>query len=59
MYDWKKSSHSSGGDNCVEVMRDMDGNTAVRHSKDGVHTLLFTGNEWDAFLAGVKDGEFN
>lgn len=58
---WRKSSYSSGnGGNCVEVADLPDGGRAVRHSKhpDG-GVLLFTKAEWDAFLAGTRNGEFD
>jgi len=44
---------------CVEIKRGSDG-ILVRDSKDkGGPTLRFTHNEWDAFLAGAKGGEFD
>lgn len=55
--EWRKSSHS-GNNGCVEVATVGD-RVAVRDSKDpegGV--LVFTAREWRAFLAGVRDGEF-
>lgn len=56
---FQKSSYSNA--DCVEaMMRDEDGAVLVRHSQqpDGaVHT--FTAAEWRAFIAGVKDGEFD
>ena len=58
---WRKSSFSSGsGGNCVEVAELPDGGRAVRHSKnsDGP-TIAYTAAEWDAFLEGVKAGEFD
>lgn len=61
MLRWRKSSYSGNqGGNCVEVAELPDGGTAVRDSKnpDGP-TLHFTPSEWDAFTAGVKDGEFD
>jgi hypothetical protein len=56
---WFKSSHSSGGDNCVEVKHTERG-VLVRHSKhtDGP-TIGFSPDEWSAFLSGVKAGEFD
>jgi Domain of unknown function (DUF397) len=55
---WRTSSYSSGG-NCVEVAIDVD-QVAVRGSKDRAGpTLVFTAQEWVAFLAGVRDGEFD
>jgi hypothetical protein len=58
---WRKSSRSGGqGGNCVEVATLADGGTAVRDSKDpDGPKLLFTASEWDAFLGGAKDGEFD
>jgi hypothetical protein len=58
---WRKSSYSNGsGGNCVEVARNLPGIVAVRDSKnrDG-GTLVFTPDEWQAFTAGVQDGEFS
>jgi hypothetical protein len=55
---WKKSSHSQSG-SCVEVAF-VDGAIAVRDSRDrGGPTLIYTPAEWEAFLGGVKDGEFD
>ncbi|MGH3713259.1 MAG: DUF397 domain-containing protein [Micromonosporaceae bacterium] len=58
---WKKSSRSgSGGDNCVEVSFAPDGTVGVRHSKQPDDALLvFTPDEWAAFITGVKDDEFD
>lgn len=57
---WVKSTRSSGNcDNCVEVAF-VDGAVAVRDSKDRQGpALIYTREEWDAFLGGVKDGEFD
>ena len=55
---WRKSSHSSDGA-CVEVAA-VPGQIMVRDSKDSDGAFLtFTANEWSAFIAGVKDGEFD
>ncbi len=58
---WRKSSHSSGnGGNCVEVAKLPDGGRAVRHSRHpDSEVLWFTAAEWNAFLAGARDGEFD
>lgn len=57
---WRKSSRSDGGDNCVEVALSSDGSVGVRDSKDPEGpVLVFTPAEWDAFTGGVRDGEFD
>ena len=55
---WRKSSYSNPSGNCVEAALMADG-VAVRNSRfpDGP-ALVFTGAEWDAFLCGVKGGDF-
>lgn len=57
---WVKSARSSGNcDNCVEVAF-VDTAIAVRDSKDPHGpVLIYTRAEWDAFVGGVKDGEFD
>lgn len=54
---WRKSSRS-GANGCVEVALDP-AEVAVRDSKhrDGP-VLRFDAHEWEAFLAGVRNGEF-
>lgn len=57
---WFKSSRSSGGQDCVEVAFLEAGHVGVRDSKDPTGpALVFTPSEWDAFTAGMADGEFN
>jgi hypothetical protein len=54
---WRTSARS-GGNGCVEVGL-VDGQIAVRDSKDRRGpVLLFTAHEWEAFLGGARDGEF-
>lgn len=49
---------SYGG--CVEVGRSDDGTVLVRDTKDRTQSALkFTDEEWIAFVAGVKAGEFD
>ncbi|MFI7603245.1 DUF397 domain-containing protein [Actinoplanes sp. NPDC049681] len=59
--EWHKSSRSSGnGGDCVEVAHNLPNLVAVRDSKaPDDPALLFTPNEWRAFVAGVKAGEFD
>ncbi|MEV4124907.1 DUF397 domain-containing protein [Nocardia sp. NPDC049707] len=57
---WFKSSRSGGGKECVEVAHLDGGMVGVRDSKNPTGpALVFTPGEWDAFTAGVNDGEFN
>ncbi|MCP2327143.1 hypothetical protein HDA40_005650 [Hamadaea flava] len=57
---WRKSARSSpSGDNCVEIAF-VPAGVAVRDSKNpGGGALLFTEQEWAAFVAGTKAGEFD
>jgi Domain of unknown function (DUF397) len=57
---WHKSTYSSADGACVEVANNLPGIIAVRDSKvkDGP-ALIYTPKEWEAFIAGVKDGEFD
>ena len=57
---WRKSTFSgANGGGCVEVA-DHDGMIVVRDTKDRAQeALTFTDEEWVAFVAGVKAGEFD
>lgn len=57
---WRKSSWSGdNGGQCVEVAVTSEA-IGVRDSKDPAGPrLVFTPAEWDAFLAGVRAGEFD
>jgi hypothetical protein len=56
---WRKSSYSESG-NCVEVASLPNNNLAVRDSKDkSGPNLVFTPAEWQAFVRGVRDGQFD
>jgi Domain of unknown function (DUF397) len=69
---WRKASYSGdNGGTCVEVTATRDATAAphkaaedllylMRDSKDPAGPrLAFTAAEWDAFIRGVKDGEFD
>lgn len=64
---WVKSTFSGNGDCCVEVSLDPT-EILVRDSKfrrdssndpDAQPILAYTQDEWKAFVAGVKAGEFD
>jgi hypothetical protein len=56
--EWRKSS-LSGANGCVEVGL-VDGKVAVRSSNDRSGPMVvFTSLEWEAFLGGVRKGEFD
>ncbi|MEU0567569.1 DUF397 domain-containing protein [Nonomuraea sp. NPDC005983] len=58
---WRKSTRSGpDGGNCVEVAELSGGRRGVHDSKNPAGpALIFTPGEWDAFIGGVKDGEFD
>jgi hypothetical protein len=57
---WIKSSLSFSNSNCVEVASLPEKEIGVRDSKDVDGPFLrFTPDEWDAFLGGVRNGEFD
>lgn len=69
---WHKSSRSANGSDCVEVAIAEVGQAGVEHKAEAERlylvrdskgpvgpVLAFTPSEWDAFIGGVKDGEFD
>ena len=57
---WIKSSLSFANGNCVEVSDQPDCTIGVRNSRDSEGPVLrFTPEEWQAFLGGVRNGEFD
>jgi hypothetical protein len=57
---WKKSSLSAYNGNCVEVAGLTNDWIRVRDSKHPRGAVLnFTPAEWDAFVGGVRNGEFD
>jgi hypothetical protein len=56
---WFKSSASASGA-CVEVAHLPGGGVALRDSKDRAKAPhVYTRREWQAFLTGAKNGEFD
>jgi hypothetical protein len=57
---WRKSSASNPSGNCVELAALADGTVAVRNSRHPAGpALVYTRAEVAAFLAGVRNGEFD
>jgi hypothetical protein len=60
---WRTSSFSGSGgasSGCVEVAPLPHGGIAVRDTKDRTRTAhLHSTPAWQAFLAGIRAGEFN
>lgn len=58
---WTKSFASEpNGGNCVEVNIGSDGLVGVRDTKLAKSPVfVFDAGEWEAFLAGVKAGQFD
>jgi hypothetical protein len=56
---WRKSSYSGGGNQCVEVAQ-ISTVVAVRDSKNpsGGH-LTFSAAGWKAFLGNAKQGSYD
>jgi hypothetical protein len=58
--EWRKSTRSGSSGDCVEVADNLPGVVAVRDSKNPTGpALVFTPDEWAAFIGGVRDGEFD
>jgi hypothetical protein len=58
---WRKSSFSFWNGNCLEIGRIRPDRIGVRDAKDKGRgpVLVFTDAEWNAFIAGAKEGQFS
>lgn len=57
---WFKSSHSGGGEECVEVAFIERGIVGVRDSKNpSGPALVFSSGEWSKFTAGLAREQFD
>ena len=56
----QKSGRSNPSGNCVECAALPDGSVAMRNSRDPEGAaLIYTPAEIEAFLGGVRDGDFD
>ncbi|MEU8570179.1 DUF397 domain-containing protein [Streptomyces pathocidini] len=60
-HEWRKSSFSGadGQGDCLEVTAGEDGLIYIRESDDPDVVAVTTPAKWDAFVKGVKAGEFD
>jgi hypothetical protein len=60
MTTWTRSSFCKADQPmCAEVQRCHAGEIHLRSSRDPSHYVHLTNDEWVAFVAGVKDGQFD
>ncbi|MGW6196979.1 DUF397 domain-containing protein [Kribbella sp. NPDC055110] len=56
---WRRSRYSTDPGDCLEYAVLPGGGAALRHSRQPDVVLTYTKGEWEAFVAGVGEGEFN
>ncbi|MDV9188378.1 DUF397 domain-containing protein [Streptomyces sp. SR27] len=56
---WEGAPGTSPDEERVEIARLPEGGVAMRSSLDKDTVLRYTKAEWDAFVLGAKDGEFD
>lgn len=57
--DWRKSTRSGGSANCVEFAT-HSATVGIRDSKNPDAAVLeFPAEVWNAFVSGIKEGEFD
>lgn len=57
--EWRRSTNLDGTPGKLEVGFAADGLVGLRTVDDPETILIYTPAEWDAFVAGAKDGEFD
>jgi hypothetical protein len=55
---WQRPSSCDSANSCFEVKM-LGATVLVRSSSDPTHSLGFTEDEWNVFIAAVKSGEFD
>ncbi|WP_329090789.1 DUF397 domain-containing protein [Streptosporangium sp. NBC_01469] len=56
--EFRKSSYSGTGNDCVEVATNLPDLIAIRDSKDPSGPVLaFSPTAWNNFLTGIRNGE--
>ena len=53
------TSSFSGGGNCVQAGQLRNGDIRVRDSRNPATVITISAADWNAFIAGVKNGEFD
>jgi hypothetical protein len=57
---WRKPAISAHNGGCAEVQKAEDGGVNLRNSTDPSKAAHhFTRHEWDCFMNGAKNGEFD
>ncbi|MFC9391281.1 DUF397 domain-containing protein [Streptomyces venezuelae] len=57
--EWEGAPGTSPDEERVEIARLPEGAVAMRSSLDKETVLRYTKAEWDAFVLGARDGEFD
>lgn len=58
--DWRRTTDEDGTPGKLEIGFADNGLVALRYAEEPDGTILiYTPEEWDAFVEGVKDGEFD